>query len=41
MKINTLAPEFTLKNSRNELVSLDQLLNEGNHVVLVFLRHLG
>jgi peroxiredoxin len=41
MKINTSAPEFTLKNSQNETVSLREVLNNGNHVLLVFLRHLG
>ncbi|MBW6466664.1 MAG: redoxin domain-containing protein [Brevefilum sp.] len=41
MKINTSAPQFTLKNSQNEKVSLNEILSEGNHVILVFLRHLG
>jgi peroxiredoxin len=41
MKINTSAPQFTLKNNENEQVSLNQILSEGNHVLLVFLRHLG
>ena len=41
MKINTSAPAFTLKNSHNEPVTLSEILNDGNHVLLVFLRHLG
>ena len=41
MKINTSAPEFTMKNSHNEPVSLSEILTGGSHVLLVFLRHLG
>jgi peroxiredoxin len=41
MKNNTSAPEFTLKNSHNETVALKSVLDEGNNVLLVFIRHLG
>jgi len=41
MKTNTSAPPFELKNSHNEPVSLSEILADGNHVLLVFLRHLG
>ena len=41
MKVNTSAPGFILKNSHDEEVSLSAILGEGQHVLLVFLRHLG
>ncbi len=41
MKVNTSAPGFILKNSQGETISLNAILDEGQHVLLVFLRHLG
>jgi len=41
MKLNSKAPEFTLTNSEGRSVSLSGIMAEGQHVLLVFLRHLG
>jgi len=35
------APLFTLPNVAGEPFSLGEALHSGNHVLLVFLRHLG
>ena len=41
MKAGQLAPDFTLSTVEGRLVSLADLRMPGNHVLLVFLRHLG
>ncbi len=41
MEINAPSPVFELENTRGEYVSLSKVLQNGNHVLLVFLRHLG
>lgn len=35
------APDFALKNLRGESVALRDVLQNGQHALLVFLRHLG
>ena len=41
MKINSKAPEFAGENNHGQLISLGEILDQGQHVLLVFLRHLG
>ncbi len=41
LKANTSAPDFTLPTIEGNLVQLSDILNSGQHVLLVFLRHLG
>lgn len=41
LKTNSTAPDFTLKNIEGEQITLSEVLKTGNHVLLVFLRHLG
>jgi len=41
MKTNSLAPNFTLQSVEGEQINLGEVLKNGNHVLLVFLRHLG
>lgn len=41
LKLNTPAPNFTLQTVDGEQVALNEVLKNGNHVLLVFLRHLG
>lgn len=41
MKVNSPAPKFILKNSQDDPISLSEILDGGQHVLLVFLRHLG
>ena len=42
-KINNgqAAPDFTLSIVDGDELSLNEILSEGKHVLLVFLRHLG
>jgi len=35
------APTFTLSSASGEQISLSEVLKNGNHALLVFLRHLG
>ncbi len=35
------APDFALPSADDDLVSLNEILDEGHVVLLVFLRHLG
>lgn len=35
------APDFQLQSIEGEQISLGETLKSGNHVLLVFLRHLG
>lgn len=35
------APTFTLASTSGEQISLSEVLQAGNHALLVFLRHLG
>ncbi len=41
MKPNSPAPTFTLASTSGEQISLGEVLQNDNHVLLVFLRHLG
>jgi peroxiredoxin len=41
LKLNAPAPNFTLQTVEGETITLSQVLENGNHVLLVFLRHLG
>lgn len=41
MKLNTPAPNFALQTVDGEQITLNEVLKNGNHVLLVFLRHLG
>lgn len=41
MKINTKAPVFNLINTKGQPISLEDIMAQGQHVLLVFLRHLG
>ena len=36
-----MAPEFTLRDLEGRRVGMGELLQDGQHVLLVFLRHLG
>ena len=36
-----LAPDFTLSTIHGEPVSLQEILDDEQHVLLIFLRHLG
>jgi peroxiredoxin len=40
-KVGDLAPQFALPNVEGQIISLDRLLAEKQHILLVFLRHLG
>lgn len=40
-KLNDIAPDITLKNLEGHPVSLSTYWQQGNNVLLVFLRHLG
>jgi len=40
MKLNSLAPNFTLASVEGEQIALSEVLKSGN-ALLVFLRHLG
>lgn len=35
------APNFTLTSTSGEQINLNEVLKNGNHALLVFLRHLG
>ena len=41
LKSNTIAPNFTLSSVDGEQITLNEVLKNGDHVLLVFLRHLG
>ncbi len=41
IKKNQLAPDFTLYSTEGEEISLQNLIQPANNVLLVFLRHLG
>ncbi len=41
LKPNSFAPDFTLQTVEGEQITLSEVLKNGNHVLLVFLRHLG
>jgi len=41
LKSGQPAPNFTLQTVEGEQVTLNEVLKSGNHVLLVFLRHLG
>ncbi len=41
MKLNIPAPNFVLQTVDGEQITLNEVLKNGNHVLLVFLRHLG
>lgn len=41
MKKYTQAPDFILYSTEGEQVTLSEVLEKGEHVLLVFLRHLG
>ncbi|GAB4463462.1 MAG: hypothetical protein Kow0070_24020 [Anaerolineales bacterium] len=41
LKPNTPAPNFTLTSAEGEQITLGEVLKNGNHALLVFLRHLG
>jgi len=38
---NDIAPDFSLPNTDGEIFSLQSILGDGHHVLLIFLRHLG
>ncbi len=41
MEKYTRAPDFILYSTEGEQVTLSEVLEKGEHVLLVFLRHLG
>ncbi len=41
LKNGQSAPNFTLQDAEGKQISLQDLLQTGNYVLLVFLRHLG
>jgi peroxiredoxin len=41
MENYTRAPNFILYSTEGEQVALSEVLEKGEHVLLVFLRHLG
>jgi hypothetical protein len=41
MKPNSPAPNFTLSSASGEQIMFSEVLQSGNHALLVFLRHLG
>ena len=41
LRTNDPAPQFSLVDVEGQPVSLQSLLAQGNHLLLVFLRHLG
>ena len=41
LKINDIAPDFSLPDSNGKLLSLHETLEDGHNALLVFLRHLG
>jgi peroxiredoxin len=41
LKPGDIAPEFFLKDINQKSISLPKILNAGDLVLLVFLRHLG
>jgi peroxiredoxin len=41
LKVNEPAPDFTLLTEEGNPIKLSEVLNSGQHVLLVFLRHLG
>ncbi len=41
MENYTRAPNFILNSTEGEQVALSKVLEKGEHVLLVFLRHLG
>jgi hypothetical protein len=41
MKPNSPAPTFNLTSVSGEQISIGEVLKNGNHALLVFLRHLG
>ncbi len=41
VKENTKAADFSLPNVNNSVITLSELISKDQHVLLVFLRHLG
>jgi peroxiredoxin len=41
LRTNDPAPQFSLFDVEGQPVSLESLQTQGNHILLVFLRHLG
>ena len=41
IKQNDIAPDFSLPDMEGNILSLQENLNDGKNVLLVFLRHLG
>lgn len=41
LRSGQLAPDFSLPNVNGQIVSLNGILAEKQHILLVFLRHLG
>jgi len=41
LKTNSPAPNFSLTTVEGEQIALNEVLKNGQHVLLVFLRHLG
>lgn len=41
LKTNNPAPDFTLHTVEGEPIRMSDVLNSGENVLLVFLRHLG
>jgi len=41
LKTNDHASDFSLPNTDGEIFSLQEVLEEGHNVLLIFLRHLG
>ena len=41
LNLQSPAPDFTLLSMEGEQITLSEVLKNGNHVLLVFLRHLG
>ncbi|MDX1992928.1 MAG: hypothetical protein SF029_11080 [bacterium] len=41
IQVGDPAPRFTLPQAQGDPVVLDDVLNSGQHALLIFLRHLG
>ena len=41
LKLHSPAPNFSLPSTEGETVTLSEVMKNGHHVLLVFLRHLG
>jgi hypothetical protein len=41
LRVGTEAPDFSLESVAGRMMRLEEILAEGDHVLLIFLRHLG